>query len=157
MATDPSYLRTAQDGAVKNFRDWGIALGRRFRALKVWFVLSALGVEGIRAEVRRHLGLARWFADRVDATPGWERLAPVPLQTVAFRHRPEGLEGAALDAHNLALARAINASGRAYLTPAVVKGVQLLRASIGATATTADDVAGLWSQLVETAASLRRA
>ena len=58
MATDPSYLRTAQDGAVKNYRDWGIALGRRFRALKVWFVLSALGVEGIRAEVRQHLALA---------------------------------------------------------------------------------------------------
>ena len=154
MATDPSYLRTAQDGAVRNYRDWGIALGRRFRALKVWFVLSALGVEGIRAEVRRHLALARALADRVDATQGWERLAPVPLQTVAFRHRPPGVEGAALDAHNLALARAVNASGRAYLTPAVIKGVQLLRVSVGATATTADDVAALWTQLVDTAATL---
>jgi len=154
MATDPSVLRTAQDGAVKNFRNWGIALGRRFRALKVWFVLSALGAEGVRAEVRRHLGLARWFADRVDSTPGWERLAPVPLQTVSFRHRPAGLEPAALDAHNLALAQAINLSGRAYLTPAVVKGVQLLRVSVGATATTAEDVAALWSQLVDTAAPL---
>jgi len=156
MATDPSILRTAQDGAVKNFRDWGIALGRRFRALKVWFVLSALGVEGVRSEVRRHLTLARWFADRVDATSGWERLAPVPLQTVSFRHLPPGLEGAELDAHNLALARAVNASGRAYLTPAVVKGVQLLRVSVGATATGADDVAALWTELVETAAALAR-
>ena len=154
MSTDPSYLRTAQDGAVHNYRDWGIALGRRFRSLKVWFVLSAMGVEGVRAEVRRHLALARWFAEKVDATPGWERLAPVPLQTVAFRHRPPRLEGSALDAHNLALARAVNASGRAYLTPAVVKGVQLLRVSVGATATTADDVASLWSQLGETAAAL---
>ncbi len=154
MATDPSYLRTAQDGAVKNFRDWGIALGRRFRALKVWFVLSALGVEGVRAEVRRDIALARWFADRVDSTPGWERLAPVPLQTVAFRHRPPSLRDAALDAHNLALARAINGSGRAYLTPAVVKGVQLLRVSVGAAATTAADVAALWDQLVETATAL---
>jgi aromatic-L-amino-acid decarboxylase len=154
MATDPSYLRTAQDGAVKNYRDWGIALGRRFRALKVWFVLSSLGVEGIRAEVRRHLALARSFADRVDGTQGWERLAPVPLQTVAFRHRPAHLEGKALDAHNLALARTINASGRAYLTPAVVKGIQLLRVSVGATATTAADVEALWRQLVETAAAL---
>ena len=154
MATDPSYLRTAQDGAVKNYRDWGIALGRRFRALKVWFVLSAMGVEGVRAEVRRHMALAEAFARNVDRAAGWERLAPVPLQTVAFRHRPPGLDGQALDAHNLALARAINASGRAYLTPAVVKGVQLLRVSVGATATTADDVAALWNQLVETAASL---
>ena len=147
MATDPSYLRTAQDGAVKNYRDWGIALGRRFRSLKVWFVLSALGVEGVRAQVRRHLALARWLGGQVDATPDWERLAPVPLQTVCFRHRPPGLEGSALDAHNLALARAVNASGRAYLTPAVVKGVQLLRVSVGATATTADDLVALWAQL----------
>ncbi len=154
MSTDPSYLRTAQDGAVKNYRNWGIALGRRFRALKVWFVLSAMGVEGVRAEVRRHLALAQAFARKVDTTPGWERLAPVPLQTVAFRHRPPGLEGKAVDAHNLALAGAINASGRAYLTPAVVKGVQLLRVSVGATATTADDVAALWAQLVEEAAAL---
>jgi aromatic-L-amino-acid decarboxylase len=154
MATDPSYLRTAQDGAVKNFRDWGIALGRRFRALKVWFVLSAMGVEGVRAQVRRHLALARWFADQVEAAPDWELLAPVPLQTVSFRHRPPGVEGAALDAHNLALARAVNASGRGYLTPTVVKGMQLLRVSIGATATTEEDVAALWEQLAQTAAAL---
>src|SRR5262249_11094183 len=156
MATDPSYLRTAQDGAGRTFRDGGFALGRRFRALKVWFVPPAPGVEGIRSEVRRHVALARWLADRVDATSGWERLAPVPLQTVSFRHRPPGLEGEALDAHNLALARAINASGRAYLTPAVVKGVQLLRVSVGATATGAEDVAALWTQLGETAAALVR-
>ncbi|HEY3587160.1 MAG TPA: aspartate aminotransferase family protein, partial [Myxococcaceae bacterium] len=103
---------------------------------------------------RRHLALARWFADQVDATPGWERLAPVPLQTVSFRHRPVGLEGSALDAHNLALARALNASGRAHLTPAMVKGVQLLRVSVGATGTTAEDLAALWSQLREIAAAL---
>ena len=154
MATDPSVLRTAQDGAVKNYRNWGIALGRRFRSLKVWFVLSALGVEGVRANVRRHLALARWFADQVDATPGWERLAPVPLQTVSFRHRPPGLEGSALDAHNLGLARAVNASGRAYLTPAMLKGVQLLRVSVGATATTDADLTALWTQLREIAAAL---
>jgi aromatic-L-amino-acid decarboxylase len=154
MATDPSYLRTAQDGAVKNYRDWGIALGRRFRSLKVWFVLSTLGAEGIRAEVRRHLGLARWLADQIDAAPGWERLAPVPLQTVTFRHSRPGLDAARLDAHNLALARAINASGKAYLTPAVVKGVQTLRVSIGATGTTSEDVAALWARLRDTAATL---
>ena len=154
MATDPSVLRTAQDGQVRNFRDWGIALGRRFRALKVWFVLSALGVEGVRAQVRRDLSLAQWLARRIDEAEDWERLAPAPLQTVSFRHRPPGLDGPRLDAHNLALARAVNATGRAYLTPAVVKGVQLVRASIGATATGEEDVAALWSLLVETAASV---
>jgi len=154
MSTDPSYLRTAQDGAVKNYRDWGIALGRRFRALKVWFVLSALGVEGVRAHVRRDLEEAQWLAHQVDAEPGWERMAPVPLQTVCLRHRPPGVEGARLDAHNLALARAVNATGRAYLTPAVVKGKQLIRVSVGATATTQADVQAVWDLLRSAARSV---
>ena len=147
MSTDPSYLRTAQDGAVKNYRDWGIALGRRFRALKVWFVLSALGVEGVRANVRRDLQAAQWLAAQLDAEPGWERMAPVPLQTVCLRHRPPGLEGAGLDAHNLGLARAVNATGRAYLTPAVVKGAQLIRVSVGAASSTQADVEAVWELL----------
>jgi aromatic-L-amino-acid decarboxylase len=154
MSTDPSYLRTAQDGEVKNYRDWGIALGRRFRALKVWFVLSAMGVEGVRAHVRRDVEAAQWLARQVDAQPGWERMAPVPLQTVCLRHRPPGLEGTALDAHNLALARAVNATGRAYLTPAVVKGSQLIRVSIGAAATTQADVQAVWDLLRSAARTL---
>ena len=154
MSTDPSYLRTAQDGAVKNYRDWGIALGRRFHALKVWLVLSAMGVEGVRAQVRRDVQAAQWLGRQVDAEPGWERLAPVPLQTVCLRHRPPGLEGAALDAHNLALARAVNVTGRAYLTPAVVKGSQLIRVSIGAAATTQEDVQAVWDLLRSAARTL---
>jgi aromatic-L-amino-acid decarboxylase len=147
MSTNPSYLKTAQDGAVRNFRDWGIALGRRFRALKVWLVLSALGVEGIRAQVRRDLAFAQWLAGAVDGAPEWERMAPVPLQTVCLRHRPVGLDGGALDAHNLALARAVNDTGRAYVTPAVIKGRQLIRVSIGATATQRADVEAVWAEL----------
>jgi len=91
---------------------------------------------------------------QVDAEPGWERLAPVPLQTVCLRHRPPGLEGAALDAHNLALARAVNVTGRAYLTPAVVKGSQLIRVSIGAAATTQEDVQAVWDLLRSAARTL---
>ena len=105
----PERLRTAQDGAVKNYRDWGIARPP-LPFLKVWFVLSALGVEGIRAEVRRHLALARWLAEQIDATPGWERLAPVPLQTVAFRHSPSAWKRPR-STRTTALARAINARG----------------------------------------------
>jgi aromatic-L-amino-acid decarboxylase len=92
MGTDPSYLRTAQDGLVPNFRDWGIPLGRRFRALKAFFHLLDEGVEGLQARLRRDLAHARWLADEVDAAPGWERLAPVPFQTVALRHRPAGVD-----------------------------------------------------------------
>jgi len=155
MSTNPTYLRTAHDAKVKNYRDWGIPLGRRFRALKLWMVIRSEGVEGIRDRVERDLGYAQWFAQRIDqASPRWERLAPVPFQTLCIRHRPVGLEGAALDAHNLALANAINATGEAYVTPAVVKGVQLIRVSFGSTATTQLDVEALWELLAETAAGL---
>ena len=154
MSTHPSYLRTAADAEVKNFRDWGIPLGRRFRALKVWFVLHALGAEGIRAAVRRDMALAQGLAAKVDAAPAWERCAPVPLQTVCLRHLLPGRAPAELDAHNLALAHAVNATGRAYVTPAVVKGVQLLRVSVGALDTGPEDVDAAWELLQRCATAL---
>jgi aromatic-L-amino-acid decarboxylase len=155
MSTSPSYLKTAQDGAVKNFRDWHIQLGRRFRALKLWFLLMDVGVDGIQARLRRDLGHAQWLARAVDAADGWERVAPVPLQTVCMRHVPPGLDGAALDAHNLAIARRINESGAAYLTPAVLKGRQIIRVSIGAETTERRHIEALWAHLEETARTLR--
>jgi aromatic-L-amino-acid decarboxylase len=100
--------------------------------------------------VRRHLELARWLEARVAETPGWELLAPVPLQTVCLRHVPPGADradAAALAAHNLAIARRINAGGGAYLTPSVVSGVQLLRVSIGAERTERRHVEALWEAL----------
>jgi len=152
MSTDPSYLRTAQDGAVKNFRDWGIPLGRRFRALKLWFHLADEGVAGLQARVRRDVENAAWLAAQVDAAPDWERLAPTPLQTVAMRHVPPGVtDEGRLAEHNLGIARRVNASGRAYLTPAVVKGVQLLRVSVGALGTERRHVEAVWRDLCEAA------
>jgi aromatic-L-amino-acid decarboxylase len=148
MSTNPSYLRTAQDGEVRNLRDWGIPLGRRFRALKLWFHLADEGVEGLRARVRRDVENAAWLAAQVDAAPDWERLAPVPLQTVALRHVPPGVtDEARLAEHNLSVARRVNGSGRAYLTPAAVKGVQLLRVSIGALGTERRHVEAAWGEL----------
>jgi len=147
MSTHPSYLRTAADAEVVNFRDWGIPLGRRFRALKIWFVLHALGAEGVRSAVRRDLALARWLAAQVEAAAGWELCAPVPLQTVCLRHLPAGRTPAEVDAHNLRLAEVVNASGEAYVTPAVVKGVQLIRVSIGALDTAQPDVEAVWNLL----------
>jgi aromatic-L-amino-acid decarboxylase len=154
MSTHPSYLRTAADAEVKNFRDWGIPLGRRFRALKLWFVLHVLGAEGIRAAVRRDCALAQGLAARVDAAAGWERLAPVPLQTVCLRHLLPGQPTEVVDAHNLALAEAVNATGSAYVTPAVVKGVQLIRVSIGALDTGPEDVDAVWQLLQACAEAL---
>ncbi|MBK9796724.1 MAG: aspartate aminotransferase family protein [Holophagaceae bacterium] len=147
MSTNPSYLRTAQDGQVSNFRDWHIQLGRRFRALKLWFYLMDVGVEGLQARLRRDLENAQWLKEQVDATPDWERLAPVPLQTVCLRHLAPGLDETALATHNLAIARRINEGGKAYLTPSILKGTQMLRVSIGAESTERRHVEQLWTAL----------
>ncbi|MCE1229914.1 MAG: pyridoxal-dependent decarboxylase, partial [Firmicutes bacterium] len=149
MSTNPSYLRTAQDGQVSNFRDWHIQLGRRFRALKLWFYLMDVGVEGLQQRLRRDLDNAQWLKERVDEAPEWERLAPVPLQTVCLRHLRPGLDETALAAHNLAIARRVNESGKAYLTPSVLKGKQMLRVSIGAETTERHHVEALWQRLLE--------
>jgi aromatic-L-amino-acid decarboxylase len=154
MSSNPSYLRTAADGAVTTFRDWGIPLGRRFRALKLWFLVREQGVAGLQARLRRDLGHARWLAQQVDATPGWKRVAPAPLQTVCVRHEPPGLMGEALDAHTRGWADRINASGEAYLTPAVLDGRWMVRVSFGVEATEQRHVAALW-QLMQREAERR--
>ena len=153
MSTNPSYLRTAQDGLVRNLRDWGIPLGRRFRALKLWFVIRDSGVEGLQTRVRRDMENAQWLKRQLDTAPDWERLAPVPLQTVCIRHVPARLAGdeEGLTVHNLRLADAINQRGRSYLTPSVLKGKQMIRVSIGAQATQREHVAALWEDLQEAA------
>lgn len=152
MSTNPSYLRTEHDARVKNLRDWGIPLGRRFRALKLWFLIKDLGVEGLQARLRRDLEHAQWLREQVDRAPDWDRLAPVPLQTVCIRHRPAGVAGEdELARHNLAIAERINKSGRFYLTPAVLKGIQMIRVSIGSAAARREDVEALWDALRQAA------
>jgi aromatic-L-amino-acid decarboxylase len=147
MSTNPSYLQTAADGRVKNYRDWGIPLGRRFRALKLWSLLRTEGAEAIRARLRRDVENARRLAERVRESPGWRVLAPVPLQTVCVRHEPPGLEGEALDRHTLGWVDRINRSGFAYLTPALLDGRWMARVSIGAEATEWPDVEALWDRM----------
>jgi aromatic-L-amino-acid decarboxylase len=151
MSTDPSYLRSQVDGEVTQYKDWGIPLGRRFRALKLWFHLRLDGVEAIRARLRRDLANARWLAEQVAAEPGWRVLAPVNLQTVCLRHEPPGLspetDGDALDRHTLAWAAAVNDSGRAFVTPSVLDGRWMVRVSVGAEPTEREDVAELWRLL----------
>jgi aromatic-L-amino-acid decarboxylase len=149
MSTDPSYLRTAQDGLVRNLRDWGIPLGRRFRSLKLWFLLRDQGVEGLQARIRRDIGNAAWLAERVDEAPEWERLAPAPLQTVCVRHVPPALDGdeTALATHNLAVTARVNQAGRAYLTPSLLKGRQMIRVSVGALPTELEHVQLVWDEL----------
>jgi aromatic-L-amino-acid/L-tryptophan decarboxylase len=151
MSTNPSFLQSSVDGQVKNLRDWGIPLGRRFRALKLWFVIREQGVAALRERLRRDMRNAQWLAEQVPATPGWRVLAPAVLQTVCVRHEPAGLAGEALDSHTLGWVERINHSGAAYLTPAVLDGRWMVRVSVGAEATEQRDVAALWHVMQEAA------
>lgn len=148
FAVSPEYLKSAHDAEVVNYRDWGIPLGRRFRALKLWFVLRSEGAEALRAMVREHIRLGKLFASWVDGAPGWERLAPAPLALVCFRHRPDGMEdGPALDAHNRALLERVNASGKVHLVHTTLKGRFTIRMAIGQRTTTERHVAEAWELL----------
>jgi aromatic-L-amino-acid/L-tryptophan decarboxylase len=147
MSTSPSYLQTAADGRVKNYRDWGIALGRRFRALKLWCLIRSEGVARLQARLRRDIDNAHWLADQAAATPGWQVVAPVPLQTICVVHQPGGLTGEALDTHTRDWCERLNRSGTAYLTPTILGGRWVVRVSIGAECTERPDLAAVWAAM----------
>lgn len=158
MSTNPAYLRSSADGEAVQYRDWGIPLGRRFRALKLWFHLRLDGPEAIRQRLRRDLDNAQWFAGQIADQPGWEVLAPVPLQTICIRHTPtdslgESLTGDALDAHTLAWVDRINVSGKAFLTPSILDGRWMARVSIGVEDTTREHIERLIALLKESVAN----
>jgi aromatic-L-amino-acid decarboxylase len=145
MSTNPSYLRSAVDAEVKQYRDWGIPLGRRFRALKLWYHLSVDGIDAIRERLRRDLENAQWFAEQVARQEHWQVLAPVKLQTVCIRHQPPGLSGEALDQHTLGWVNAINQSGKAFMSPAQLDGRWMVRVSIGVEASARAHLEKLWN------------
>ena len=145
MSTNPSYLQSSADGRVKNYRDWGIPLGRRFRSLKLWFLIREQGVSGLQTRLRRDLENTRWLAAQMAAAPAWRVLAPVPLQTLCVRHEPPELVGEELDRHTQAWCDRINRSGAAYLTPAILDGRWMVRVSVGAEQTEREHVARLWT------------
>jgi aromatic-L-amino-acid/L-tryptophan decarboxylase len=149
MSTNPSYLQTAADGQVKNYRDWGVPLGRRMRALKLWFVIRDQGVTGLQGRIRRDLAHARWFEVEVRREPHWKILAPVRLQTLVLRHEPPTLHGKTvdadgIDAHTRAWAQAVNDSGESYLTPTLLDGRWAVRVSFGNANTERVHVVDLW-------------
>lgn len=149
MSTNPSYLRSDADGGVTQYRDWGIPLGRRFRALKLWFHLRLDGIDAIRRRLRSDLDSARWLAEQVEAEPHWTLVTPVTLQTVCMLHQPPGLDGEALDAHTLGWVHAINRSGAAFLSPAKIGDRWIGRVSIGVEATERHHVEALWDLVRE--------
>ncbi len=140
----PEYLKTRADDQVNNYRDWGIQLGRRFRALKLWFVIRSRGVEGIRHMVREHIRLAQWFADQVKDHKDFELTAPTSLTLVCFRHVRPGLGEDELTTLNRTLLERINASGEVYLTHTVLNGKYSLRMSVAQRNTLQRHVENAW-------------
>ncbi len=148
----PEYLRNqaTESGAVIDYRDWHVQLGRRFRALKLWFVIRHYGVEGLRHHIRRHVELARQFATWVQASERFELTVPAPLNLVCFRHK-------AGDDFNRRLLEALNRSGAVYLTHTVLNGRFTLRLCVGQTNTEARHVAEAWRRIEATARELEAA
>ena len=155
----PEYLRTSEDDRVRNLMDYGIQLGRRFRALKLWFMLRYFGAEGMAARIREHARLAQLLAEWIDAEPGWQRLAPVPFSTVCFRHLPAALAAEenepdvarVLDAHNEAILAEVNRSGRIYLSHTKLADRYTIRVTLGNLRASEDHLRQCWALLQQAA------
>jgi aromatic-L-amino-acid decarboxylase len=151
----PEFLLTPEGETVTNLMDFGPALGKRFRALKLWMVLRYFGAEGMAARIREHVRLAQQLAGWMRDEPGWEVMAPVPFSLVVFRHVPAGMDDAETDAHNERILAAVNATGRVFISHTRVRGRMALRLAIGNLRTTEAHVRAAWDLLRQTAASVR--
>ncbi|KPJ88104.1 MAG: amino acid decarboxylase [Spirochaetes bacterium DG_61] len=145
----PEYLKTDVDMKVKNFRDWGIPLGRRFRALKLWFVIRSMGVKGIQERLRAHIRLAEEFAGWIEEDERFELVVPVSLNLVCFRYNPKGknLPEEKLEGLNNALLNNLNRSGKLFLTHTKLGGKYTLRLCIGQTNTERRHVEDAWNMI----------
>lgn len=150
----PEYLTTS-DGNVRNYMDYGIQLGRRFRALKLWFALRHLGAQEIRERLRSHIALAQRFAQWVDDDSRWETMAPHPLSLVCFRYHPAGADDESmLERLNASLLDRVNATGEMFISHTKLDGRYVLRLAIGNLRTTRSDVEAAWAILQREAAQI---
>ena len=148
----PEYLKTPEGDQVNNYRDWGIQMGRRFRALKLWFVIRNFGVAGIQERVRHHLKLTQELVGRIEATENFELLAPVPLNTICFRYRPRHITNEEeLDRLNAGLMERLNATGKIFLTHTRLNGRLTLRFVIAQTNVEERHVREAWAMIQKTA------
>ena len=150
----PEYLKTGYDTQVKNYRDWGIQLGRRFRALKLWFVIRSYGVKGLQDVIREHIRLAGLFKKWVEEDSRFELLAPVNFSLVCFRFKKEGTSEDELNRMNAGLLEKVNQSGRVFLTHTSLKGRYVIRMAIGQRTTEERHVREAWDLICREAASL---
>jgi aromatic-L-amino-acid/L-tryptophan decarboxylase len=154
----PEYLVTAEGSsgsdAPVDYMDYGVQLGRRFRALKLWMVIRAFGATGLAERIRHHCALARELAYRVEEEPGWALCAPVPFSLICFRYAPEGSSEEQRNAMNAAILSRVNATGEAYLSHTKLDGSYVLRLAIGNVRTEWKHVERAWELLREAAASV---
>jgi aromatic-L-amino-acid decarboxylase len=147
----PEYLKTSEATRVNNYRDWGIPLGRRFRALKLWFVIRTYGLDGIQSIIRNHIAMAQSLVQEMRSTPDFELLAPAPLNLICFRYHPQGMDDLTkLNQLNERILAALNATGKLYLTHTKLNGAYTLRMVIAQTAVTQADVDAAWKLILRT-------
>ena len=154
FSISPDYLKTSVDDEVKNYRDWGIPLGRRFRALKLWFVLREMGADGIRKILRKHLSLGKWLTEQVNKHAHFELLAPVALNTVCFRYVHPKIND--LNTFNQKIMDKVNKTGKLFFTQTLLNGVFTLRLAFGNMNLEAYHVENAWSLIQETAKDLEQ-
>ena len=144
----PEYLKTKTRGQVNDYRDWGVQLGRRFRALKLWFVMRTFGVDQMRQVLRNHLKYGQWVAQQIDENDSFEHLTPPKLNMVVFRRLEEGLSDSELNDLNQKMLEAINASGKAFLTHTKVDGKYAIRLVLGQTYLEERHVETVWEMVL---------
>src|SRR5664279_4766355 len=150
----PEYLKTRTRGKVNDYRDWGVPLGRRFRALKLWSVIRTYGVDGLREKIREHISYAQNLSQWILKENDFEILAPVVICVVCFRYTPEGYNEEQLNALNEKLNHKLNDSGKLYLSHTVLNGIYTLRMVTAQTNVTIRHVENAWDQIKETARNL---
>ncbi len=154
----PEYLRSAHDSAVENYMEYGVALGRRFRALKLWFVMRYFGAQGLASRIREHFRLAGLFMRWIDEHSSFERMAPVPLTTVCFRAHPPGVEDLdELNDLNERLMEAVNATGLAFLTHTKLGEDLVLRLVVSHLRVREEHIVQVWELLQTTLAEVQSA
>lgn len=145
----PEFILRYGEESGRNYMEYGLQLGRRFRALKLWFVLRYYGAEGLREHLRRHVALAQEFASWVEAEPGWEIVAPHPFSVVCFRYSPPGLDENGIEELNARILDSVNATGKVFLSHTKVRDRYALRLAIGNLQTTGEDVTLAWRLLLD--------
>ena len=150
----PEYLKTRTRGKVNDYRDWGVPLGRRFRALKLWSVIRSYGTEGLREKIRYHISIAKNLSEMISKEADFEILAPVVISVVCFRYYPSGYNEDQINSLNEKLNHQLNDSGKIYLSHTVINGKYTLRMVTAQTNVTMEHVEKAWNLIKDSARSI---